>query len=422
MRVRRVVSGSVLGGLLFLAPAPFEAQEGTRAAEIEAQREEKSRQLEPEQVSKWEARLRDLKDKRILERFSAGVYGFRARLGGAATRQGFAVGPEYVRRDLFGGAAGFRANWQFTTRGGSRSEVAFEVPRRSRQWYWARAGAYRHNYNRIDFYGQGPDSEKTGRSNYRYEDVTLDGVFGVRLGGIEFGPSAGALWVNVGPGTDPRIISTDAQYGSGSVPGLDRQTRFARYGGFAGFDWLDSPVGPRSGGLYAVEYSYYDDVDLNRHNFHLLRAELEQYLPFYNRRRVVVLGARTDLTWVPRGQEVPFYLEPVIGGSEDLRGYRPYRFYGNNSMVLNAEYRWEVFAGMDAAIFADAGKVFQDKGQLNFQNLESDVGFGLRFNARNAPFLRIDVGFSHEGFQVWVKFNDVFVKKPLGRSSPKHIF
>ena len=36
------------------------------------------------------------------------------------------------------------------------------------------------------------------------------------------------------------------------------------------------------------------------------------------------------------------------------------------------------------------------------------AGFGLRFNANNATFIRIDVGFSHEGFQVWFKFNDAF--------------
>jgi hypothetical protein len=32
----------------------------------------------------------------------------------------------------------------------------------------------------------------------------------------------------------------------------------------------------------------------------------------------------------------------------------------------------------------------------------------MRFNARNAVFLRIDAGFSHEGFQVWFKFGNVF--------------
>ena len=49
--------------------------------------------------------------------------------------------------------------------------------------------------------------------------------------------------------------------------------------------------------------------------------------------------------------------------------------------------------------------------------MQSDVGFGFRFNARNQTFLRLDVGFSHEGFQVWVKFNNVFKKGPVHTSS-----
>jgi hemolysin activation/secretion protein len=84
---------------------------------------------------------------------------------------------------------------------------------------------------------------------------------------------------------------------------------------------------------------------------------------------------------------------------------------------MNAEYRWEVFSGLDMAVFADAGKVAMNKASLNLRDLESNVGAGLRFNARNRTFLRLDVAFSHEGFQVWVKFNDLFGKGPVHTSS-----
>jgi hemolysin activation/secretion protein len=119
---------------------------------------------------------------------------------------------------------------------------------------------------------------------------------------------------------------------------------------------------------------------------------------------------------------VPFYLQPILGGSDDLRGFRAFRFSGNNSLVLNAEYRWESFSGLDLALFVDGGKVFPTPGHLNFSNLEASGGFGLRFNARNQTFLRIDVGFSREGFQAWFKFNDVFVKRPFGTSSSQPVY
>jgi hemolysin activation/secretion protein len=110
-------------------------------------------------------------------------------------------------------------------------------------------------------------------------------------------------------------------------------------------------------------------------------------------------------------------MQPSLGGGDDLRGYRAYRFRGNNMMVMNAEYRWEVFSGLDMAIFGDAGKVFTHKSDIGFQDLQSDVGFGFRFNVRNNTFLRLDVGFSHEGYQVWVKFNNIFRKGPIRTSS-----
>jgi hypothetical protein len=81
-----------------------------------------------------------------------------------------------------------------------------------------------------------------------------------------------------------------------------------------------------------------------------------------------------------------------------------------------------VFSGLDMAIFADAGKVTPRRGLINFKDLESDVGFGMRFNVRNNVFMRLDVGFSQEGFQVWVKFNNVFTTFPSRTSSSQGDF
>jgi hypothetical protein len=90
--------------------------------------------------------------------------------------------------------------------------------------------------------------------------------------------------------------------------------------------------------------------------------------------------------------------------------------------LLNVEYRYEIFSGLDMAIFADAGKVAPRRDLINFRNLESTVGFGLRFNVRNNVFMRIDTGFSQEGFQVWLKFNDIFNIFPSRTSSSQGDF
>jgi outer membrane protein assembly factor BamA len=246
----------------------------------------------------------------------------------------------------------------------------------------------------------------------------VDAAFGVRpLSRLKLGASAGYVFNNVGKGTDSRYASTELVYSPAQAPGIDVQSDFLRVGGFAHYDWRDNPDGPRRGGNYFVQFSDYRDRSFDLSNFRRLDLEAQQFIPLLNDRRVFGVRARSTLTYREGGRPLPFYMQPSLGGSEDLRGYRPYRFRGDNLMVMNAEYRWEVFSGLDMAVFGDAGKVFMRKGDLALGDLETDIGVGLRFNSRNRTFLRLDVGFSHEGFQVWVRFTDVFKRAPVLSSS-----
>jgi len=283
--------------------------------------------------------------------------------------------------------------------------------------------AVHHNYPGVQYYGPGPDSEKTGRTVYRLEDTAADLTAGWKYRNrMRVGASAGGLWMNAGPGTHRNFASADKTYSPVQAPGIDVQANFFRFGTFAQLDYRDNPLGPKAGGNYVVQYSRFEDTSLGRHDFNRLEVELQQHVPFYNKSRRVALRAKTVLTEASNGNEVPFYLRPILGGSDDLRGFRPFRFNDRNAFFMNGEYRWEIFAGLDGAVFADAGKVFAKRSQLNFHNLESAVGFGLRFNARNQTSIRIDAGFSHEGFQIFFKFNDIFTQRPFGTSSSQPIF
>jgi outer membrane protein assembly factor BamA len=114
-------------------------------------------------------------------------------------------------------------------------------------------------------------------------------------------------------------------------------------------------------------------------------------------------------------------MQPVLGGSGDLRGFRSFRFADQNMLNLTAEYRWEAFSGLDMAVFFDSGKVFPTYSQLNLSHLEACGGFGLRFNLLNRTFIRMDFGWGREGLQVWLKFNDVFKPRPLGTAGAQPI-
>ncbi len=381
----------------------------TRAEEIEQQRLRRLQNLAPETTTGTESALVKVRNQKILERFFSGVGGLRARFGGLATGSGFAFGPEYINRDLAGGELRLRSSARVSTRGWQLYDVELRAPNLFNNRLFASAGAVHRNFGGVNYFGPGADSNREGRSTYRLEDTNSSFAVGVRPSrALSLGITGGFLQVNVGPGIDRRFASSETIYTPQQAPGIDRQTDFLHAGLLAQYDSRDIPGGPRHGTLALVRMEHFKDMDLERFSFRRLTAEVQQYVPVFNDRRVFALRARTVLSYENAGQRVPFYLQPHVGGSDDIRGFRPFRFYDDHSLVMNAEYRWEVFAGLDAAIFADAGKVFARRSQLNLHDLETAVGFGLRFNARNDVFLRIDTGFSHEGFQVWFKFNNVF--------------
>jgi outer membrane protein assembly factor BamA len=338
------------------------------------------------------------------------------------TGTGFAFGPEYSRsfRD---GAAEIRTSAQLSTQGSSKLEGEAGL---GKLWHGRSTLSVltaQRDYNGLNYYGPGPDSSRSGRSSYRLKDTSAD-LFGtlrpVRF--VTLGASLGHLRAEIGPGNNTQLASSDSLYSEAQAAGIGHQSNFLRNTVFVQFDQRDNPTGPKAGGNYVLQHSWYRDRGTSAHSFQRTDVDVQQIIPLLNKTRRIALRAKAAFTHAEAGQTTPFYLQPVIGGSDDLRGYRPFRFNDDNSIVYNAEYQWEIFSGLDGALFMDAGKVMPHIRAPKFSELETSAGFGLRFNARNSTFLRVDVGFSHEGFQVWFKFNDVFNSRPFGTSSGQPVY
>ncbi len=393
---------------LLLAPCCF-AQVNSRAEEIEQARRVKSQQLEPEKLTGAEKTLQEIKHNDLIERITGQISGWGIRFGGLVSGSGFALGPDYTRRGLLNGNVDFKALAVASWRKYEKAEIGISMPRLANDRLFLNLGTVYRNYPSINYYGPGPGSKKTGRSDFRLEDTSLNANAGVRpIEHLRLGVDGGYMLINVGPGRDDRFARTQDIYSPATTPGLDRQANYLQGGPFIQFDYRDRPGGPRRGGNYIAKYSYYWDRKFGNYSFRTLDLEAQQYIPCFNERRVIALRAKSVLTDTNPGQVVPFYMQPVAGGSETLRGFRPFRFYDNNLIVANAEYRWEVFSGLDMALFYDTGKVFPRWHDWNFRHLEEDYGFGFRFNVRDNVFMRVDFGFSREGFQAWVKVNNVF--------------
>lgn len=395
-----------------VTPAPINTTPPTsRAEQIQQQREETYRSPYTPDEDPLERAIIWARDRKLLDVFSGSFFNVSPTIGGMVNGSGISLGAQFLRQDLFGGQLKLRSSARFSVLGAQLYDFEVGAPRLANDRGYLDLYIRHRNYPRLRYYGPGPRSRRTGGTNYRLEDTQYDLSIGVKpVNWMRVGVTGGYLQVNVGPGTDSGYPSTERVYSPQQTPGIDRQTDFLRGGGVVQIDYRDNPYGPRSGGNYYARYDFYSDRDLGQYSFRRLTAEAQQFVPFFNRKRVIAGRIRTVLSYPDSGQRVPFYLQPTLGAADDLRGFRPFRFYDDNLLNMNAEYRWEILNGVDGALFADGGKVFPRPGLLNFSRLEGSFGAGLRFRATNfgAVISRIDLAFSREGFQIWFVFNDLF--------------
>jgi hypothetical protein len=262
----------------------------------------------------------------------------------------------------------------------------------------------------LEYYGPGPNSSIHNRTNFRREDTLFEFRLGLRPHrNLAQACRLGELLENVGPGTNRSLATTQSLFGPAEAPGLDVQSNFLIGGCSAQVDLRDTPGGPHKGTYAEAAYERYYAESHDQFSFHRLSAVVEQYVPFLNSKRVIAIRAKTELSFHSGDQVVPFYLQPTLGSDSDLRGFPRYRFYDENSIALTAEYQWEINTGFDMALFVDGGKVFHRPRQISLSGLERSAGFGLRFrDPRSLGVARLDIGFSREGFQVWLKFGKLF--------------
>lgn len=381
-------------------------QPQSRAEVIEEERAQKEASLSPEVEPKGQQWIERVENSVPYRLVSGQMGGYGVAFGAIIPGSGFAIGPRYTRTDLLSGRLTASVEARASLNQSYVGRVDLALPHLLHNRAFVNFVAVHRNISEMPYYGSGPDSVKTGRSNYRLEDTNLELRPGLRIyKGLQASLIGSYLTVNAGPGHSSTFISTEQQYGPGAAPGIDRQTNFWRAGGLLEYDWRNAAL--TSGGKYSAQYVRYKATDLSHYNFFRLDLDATQYIPLFNHTRVIALHGATSLTEAGDGRRVPFYLQPGLGGPESLRGYRFGRFYGDNSTLVTAEYRWDASSILQVVAFADAGKVFDRWEQWNLHNLQSDVGFGFRVKSPAGSAFTVSTAFSHEGFQVWFRINSI---------------
>lgn len=413
-----------MSDLLEVAPGggpSQQTQSGSTAEDWRAAREAKRNNLSPPQRAGMEAGLAWLEDGHWLQRISAGWNGFLPSMGGFPSGSGQAFGVSWSKSGV-----GTRYPNEFTPnrvdlrwwtavslRGYFLSLFETSIHRiAGTPLHLSVHGGWQRNAEER-FFGIGPDTLEEDRTEYKIETGALGTVLWWQAPSWFYvGGGVGLRNPLVRDSNDDAFPPIGEQFPPSDVPGLLVQPDFVTYDGFVQIDWRNRG-NPYRGGLYAVRWTQWNDQDFGRFDFGELDIELQQYFPFLMNKRVIALRARTILTDTRAGQEVPFYSMPRLGGDKDLRGYQYARFTDRNMLSLTAEYRAEVWLAMDLALFVDAGKVFSDRADLDFNDLRTDYGFGLRLKTARSTFLRTDFAFGGEGLQIYFTFDNSFDTLPL---------
>lgn len=336
--------------------------------------------------------------------------GFYPRVGTLAPASGLAVGAGFRTRRWWDRRLHFVAGGAVSPRGYGQLDANLEAPELAGGRAFVGASARRSVFPEEDFFGLGPDSRRQNRVKFLYRESRVGGAGGVRLASwLTLGGGTARLAPRATPVPGGRFPSIEARFTAADAPGLTARPAFLHHHAFFEVNFRDPRGNPRRGGLYRAGYHAYLDRTGGRYSFRRLELEAQQYLSAFHDRRVVALRGRASFSETDAGRQVPFYLQETLGGPSTLRGFRSYRFRDRQLLLLQAEYRWEIFPALDAALFYDAGMVAPRQRGLSLNRVRHDYGVGFRFGTRHGVFLRIDSAFgSSDGPHLYIVFDHVF--------------
>jgi hypothetical protein len=388
---------------LALLSSPGSAQ-GTRREAIEQQRAARAAALAPYESGRIEGALAYIERNRIVERLT-GADGFYPRIGSVQRGGGFAFGGGY-RKPFASRRLVFNAEAATTMKGYWVAGADVSAPRLlSDRLTLIGRGRYRY-FPQEDYFGLGPASARGNRSNYLLEERELAGIAVLQVRPwLTWSTKLAHLDPRIGEGTDESQPSIGTLFGDATAPGLSRQPSFLETGTMLEIDSRDQRGNPRSGTYVSALGVRYGDLDDGAYDFWRVAAEVQHYVPIFDKKRVFAVRAALNRYEPLGGSGVPFYYILPIGGKDSIRGFADFRFRDLNAVLFNAEYRWEALSGVDMALFYDAGSVAGRWSDLGADGLEQSWGLGLRFNTYRSIFMRTEVAFgSGEGTRVFVAF------------------
>jgi hypothetical protein len=379
--------------------------------EARASREQKAATVAPHRRGFIEKVLFELDDELLLERLLDAPRGLYVRVGRVGEGAGFALGPA-LRYNA--AAFDFKTSAALSMKRYLVGEASLRFPGTIGQNEYTRAdgpfveiSGRRRDFPQEDFFGLGPESALANRSDYALRDAWGSVTGGVEYRPLKAGVVVGYLKTSTGAGSDRTMPSSTTVFTAAEMPGVGERHGFMVVEPFVEIATLDRSLEEHAGGIYRLSVAQYRDRTLDRHSFVRWTADVRHYFSFVDDTRTIAVRAWASAAEPEDGHEVPFYLQPALGGARTLRGYRTFRFRDRSALLLQAEYRWRINELVTGALFYDTGSVAATLGDVG--RFERNYGVGLRAGGPMGAAFRMDLAFGgREGTRFLIRFDDAF--------------
>lgn len=214
------------------------------------------------------------------------------------------------------------------------------------------------------------------------------------------------------------------------LPGLQQNARLVSYGAFAELDMRNNESGLTKGGYFYGRLGSVDAVDTDNafSDFGWNETELDGrvYIPVFSKKTSLALRGYAVLRDPKGGSQIPFYEQSFFGGRSTGRGFKSYRFRGNNSVLYSTEVRQTVWSmndentkGVDLVIFGDIGQVWGDSrsntdpaillnDNYDSRNYRTGFGGGIQYRLSKSVAFRLEIGASNERILSYISLRPGF--------------
>jgi hypothetical protein len=399
-----LITGSLIGGR-----AAAQGRGPAEAGSVASPAATTPRTPAPDPHTKLERFLDYLENGRVVQLFKSRD-GLGIRIGGIDRGAGLAAGPVWRESGLFDGRMQFHTSAAISIVGDRGAVAGVTFPDLITSRTAVSIGVAADHLAQERFYDPTPRAATPEYTVYAVDrrrtglDVTVNAARWLRVtGGFGWAKLSGADAVARGvPGIASRWTALEA-------PGLGTPTDFAVTSVSATADRRDVPGNPRRGGRYSIRLERHADRSSNQFSFKKLDIELEEHFSWWRGERRLMLRTIAVLTAPDPGHDVPFYLQPTLGGSQYLRGFPTDRFRDRQMLLVQAEYGWDIWPFLGAVLFYETGNVAPDLRAMTWDHFRRDYGIGFRFGSARTIAVRSNVAFgSGEGTRFSMRFSHAF--------------